>query len=121
MVIKVAIDFTGSNGSPSEPDSLHYLIPSGRLNQYQQAIVSIGSILQDYDTDKMFPVYGFGGMLVGEPVSHCFPIYERYVAVKALVCTSMCRIMNVLHNLVHCPSILLELLNAFGNRFQLLY
>ncbi|CAN0566271.1 unnamed protein product, partial [Ectocarpus sp. 12 AP-2014] len=69
-----AIDFTGSNGSPSHPQSLHYLDPSGRLNQYQQAIWSIGHILQDYDSDKMFPVYGFGGRINGQPVSHCFPI-----------------------------------------------
>ncbi|CAM9104353.1 unnamed protein product [Pylaiella littoralis] len=71
-----AIDFTGSNGSPSHPQSLHYIDPSGRLNQYQQAIWSIGHILQDYDSDKMFPVYGFGGRVGTQPVSHCFPIYR---------------------------------------------
>eukprot|EP00752_Nemacystus_decipiens_P006392 g5760.t1 len=69
-----AIDFTGSNGDPSHPQSLHYIDPSGKLNQYQQAIWSIGHILQDYDSDKMFPVYGFGGRVSGQPVSHCFPI-----------------------------------------------
>eukprot|EP00903_Cladosiphon_okamuranus_P012541 g11743.t2 len=69
-----AIDFTGSNGDPSHPQSLHYSDPSGKLNQYQQAIWSIGHILQDYDSDKMFPVYGFGGRVYGQPVSHCFPI-----------------------------------------------
>ena len=75
----MAIDFTGSNGLPTHPTSLHYIDPSGRLNQYQQAIVSIGNILQDYDSDKMFPVYGFGGKRGGAPVSHCFPIYNRRV------------------------------------------
>ncbi|CAM9640078.1 unnamed protein product [Scytosiphon promiscuus] len=69
-----AIDFTGSNGDPSHPQSLHHIDRSGRLNQYQQAIWSIGHILQDYDSDKMFPVYGFGGRVNHQPVSHCFPI-----------------------------------------------
>jgi hypothetical protein len=35
----VAIDFTGSNGDPHSPGTLHYLDPSGRLlNQYEDAI-----------------------------------------------------------------------------------
>jgi Copine len=49
----------GSNGDPSSDSSLHYLDPSHRvLNQYQQAILNIGSILEEYDSDKRFPVYG---------------------------------------------------------------
>lgn len=35
------------------------------------------SILQNYDDDKMFPVYGFGGIVPGSPentVSHCFAL-----------------------------------------------
>jgi len=43
------------------------------LNEYQKAILSIGEILQDYDDDNRFPVYGFGGSINGQ-VSHCFPI-----------------------------------------------
>ena len=34
--LSVAIDFTGSNGHPSQPSSLHYLGPN---NQYEAAIV----------------------------------------------------------------------------------
>lgn len=37
----VAIDFTGSNGVPHSPTSLHYMNPNAP-NQYQQAILSIG-------------------------------------------------------------------------------
>jgi hypothetical protein len=72
----VAIDFTGSNGNPATPGTLHYIDPRrSTLNEYQQAILSIGSILQAYDSDKKFPVYGFGGKVVpGGPVQHCFPI-----------------------------------------------
>lgn len=51
----VGIDFTGSNGNPSEKSSLHYYDPKKRdsLNQYQQAITAIGSILLNYDHDKL--------------------------------------------------------------------
>jgi hypothetical protein len=30
------------------------------MNPYQQAIHSVLSVLEPYDTDKMYPVYGFG-------------------------------------------------------------
>jgi len=79
----VAIDFTASNGAPSTPQSLHYQPPDlnfdGSLrtltdfNEYQQAIISIGQILQDYDSDQNFPLYGFGGAVNGQ-TSHCFPL-----------------------------------------------
>merc|ERR1719322_900443 len=59
----VAIDFTGSNGNPSDPRSLHYRDPSGRPNQYQTAIQAVGEIIQDYDSDKMFPALGFGARI----------------------------------------------------------
>ncbi|KAK6635208.1 hypothetical protein RUM44_000459 [Polyplax serrata] len=67
----IAIDFTGSNGNPSSPDSLHYI--SNQPNMYEQAIISVGSIIQDYDTDKQFPVLGFGARLPPDGrVSHEF-------------------------------------------------
>ena len=70
--LMVAIDFTASNGNPASQSSLHYCDPTGmRPNQYQTAIRAIGSILQEYDSDKRFPVFGFGGK-VGGRVSHCF-------------------------------------------------
>ncbi len=37
----------------------------------------MGTVVQDYDYDKMFPMYGFGGIPghMGIPqVSHCFPV-----------------------------------------------
>ncbi|CAA7026912.1 unnamed protein product [Microthlaspi erraticum] len=69
----VAIDFTASNGNPRLPDSLHYIDPTGRLNNaYQRAIVEVGEVLQFYDSDKRFPAWGFGARPIDIPVSHCF-------------------------------------------------
>lgn len=67
----VAIDFTGSNGHPENPQSLHYR--RGGINQYQHAINAVASIILQYDHDNCVPVYGFGGKLNGQ-VSHCFPL-----------------------------------------------
>ncbi|KAI4825429.1 hypothetical protein KUCAC02_021109 [Chaenocephalus aceratus] len=58
----VAIDFTASNGNPSQPTSLHYMSPY-QLNDYAMALRAVGEIIQDYDSDKMFPALGFGAKL----------------------------------------------------------
>mmetsp|Transcript_15894 Transcript_15894/g.20170 ORF Transcript_15894/g.20170 Transcript_15894/m.20170 type:complete len:612 (-) Transcript_15894:99-1934(-) len=72
MQLCVAIDFTGSNGDPRKPGTLHYLAPDGRtMNDYEKAISAIGGILADYDTDKKFPVWGFGAKYSGQ-VYHLF-------------------------------------------------
>jgi len=74
MNFVVAIDFTGSNGNPTQPSSLHYIHPQ-RPNQYSLAIQSVGGIIQDYDTDRMFPTYGFGARLPPSgQVSHNFAV-----------------------------------------------
>ncbi|MEE6508419.1 hypothetical protein FKM82_021133 [Ascaphus truei] len=44
----VGIDFTGSNGDPKSPDSLHYISPTG-VNEYLTAIWCVGTVVQDYD------------------------------------------------------------------------
>ncbi|KAL4648920.1 RNA-binding protein 12-like [Arapaima gigas] len=70
----VGIDFTGSNGDPRSPDSLHYMSPNG-LNQYLTAIWSVGQVVQDYDSDKLFPAFGFGAQIPPNfQVSHEFPL-----------------------------------------------
>jgi hypothetical protein len=69
-----AIDFTASNGDPMNPQSLHY-IQEGRFNQYEACICAVGSIICPYDTDQLFPVFGFGGGIGPQrQVSHCFPL-----------------------------------------------
>ena len=71
-----AIDYTLSNGDPKSPGSLHYW---GReMSEYAKAILSVGTILNEYDADKNYPVFGFGGEPNIESLprgtSHCFPI-----------------------------------------------
>ena len=68
-----AIDYTASNRDPRDPRSLHYLRTDGMMNQYETCIYSVGSVLCPYDSDQLFPVYGFGGKINGV-VNHCFPL-----------------------------------------------
>jgi hypothetical protein len=77
----VAIDFTGSNGIPSSPSSLHYLNPT-KPNEYQLALNGIWQILENYDSDKRIPAFGFGAKprfpgFTQSTVSHCFPLSGR--------------------------------------------
>lgn len=68
-----AIDFTGSNGEPTNYGSLHFV--SREPNQYQQALQASSTIISYYDSDKKFPVYGFGAQYKSDQscvVSHCF-------------------------------------------------
>ncbi|XP_021907197.1 protein BONZAI 3-like [Carica papaya] len=66
-----------SNGNPRNPDSLHYIDPSGSLNSYQQAIMEVGEVIEFYDSDKNFPAWGFGGRMIDGTVSHCFNLNGR--------------------------------------------
>jgi len=68
----IAIDFTASNGDPRQSSSLHYNNPY-QPNQYQRALTAVGEIIQDYDSDKLFPALGFGARLPPDGhVSHEF-------------------------------------------------
>ncbi|NXA40062.1 CPNE9 protein, partial [Eudromia elegans] len=70
----VAIDFTASNGLPSQPTSLHYASPY-QLSAYALALKAVGEVIQDYDSDKLFPAYGFGAKLPPDgKISHQFPL-----------------------------------------------
>jgi len=70
--LSVAIDFTGSNGNPMEPGTLHSLHPHSQTrNDYEKVILSLGTILGHYDSDQMYPLWGFGAKY-GGVVRHCF-------------------------------------------------
>ena len=69
------MQWTASNGDPQSSDSLHHIDPTGlRPNQYQRAIDAVGNIIEDYDSDKAFPVLGYGARLppTYDQVSHLF-------------------------------------------------
>lgn len=53
----VAIDFTASNGEPTDVRSLHYLSPMGP-NNYEIALRSVGEIIQSYDSAQLYPAFG---------------------------------------------------------------
>jgi len=66
-----AIDFTASNGVPTSSTSLHFI--SSVPTFYEQALQSVGYVIQDYDSDKQFPVLGFGAKIPPHgQVSHEF-------------------------------------------------
>eukprot|EP00730_Choanoeca_flexa_P018556 TRINITY_DN9027_c0_g1_i3.p1 TRINITY_DN9027_c0_g1~~TRINITY_DN9027_c0_g1_i3.p1 ORF type:complete len:601 (+),score=121.86 TRINITY_DN9027_c0_g1_i3:107-1909(+) len=69
----IAVDFTASNGDPATPQSLHYCNPHS-YNAYQQAIMAVGSIIQDYDSDKLYPCFGFGAKAPDGRVLHEFSL-----------------------------------------------
>uniref|UniRef100_A0A8C7C5Z3 Copine-2 n=1 Tax=Oncorhynchus kisutch TaxID=8019 RepID=A0A8C7C5Z3_ONCKI len=87
IMFTVGIDFTASNGNPREASSLHFINPLGS-NEYLSAILAVGQIIQDYDTDKMFPALGFGAQLppdwkvsvegIAQAYSVCLPHIRFY-------------------------------------------
>ena len=83
----MAIDFTGSNGDPRSPQSLHYLNPR-QPNEYVSALRSVGEVCQDYDSDKLFPALGFGARIPPSfAVSHEFPLNFNF---QNPFCNGMC-------------------------------
>jgi hypothetical protein len=73
--LSIGIDFTGSNGDYRDNGSLHYL-DQMKMNLYESAIYECGKILANYDSDQVYPVYGFGAVVPGidKQTNHCFPL-----------------------------------------------
>lgn len=73
--LSCAIDFTASNKDIVFSDSLHFQHQNGNLNQYEQALLSVGRVVEPYAMDQQFAVFGFGAKplhLGSNQVSHCF-------------------------------------------------
>ena len=66
--LEIAVDFTLSNGVPTECFSLH-----SDNGEYLQAIEAVGSVVEPYDYDGLISLLGFGGRYQGS-TSHCYPI-----------------------------------------------
>ena len=77
----VAIDFTGSNGYPDTPTSLHYI--STNSNSYETAIRNCGNIIAYYNYNQLFLAFGFGGIFCydkkkdNQEVNHCYPLNKN--------------------------------------------
>jgi len=72
MSLGVAIDFTSSNGEPTNPNSMHY-VDGPEPNDYEHAIRACGSIVCHYDSDQLYQVYGFGAVIPPNVnTNHCF-------------------------------------------------
>uniref|UniRef100_A0A3Q4H5Q5 Copine Va n=1 Tax=Neolamprologus brichardi TaxID=32507 RepID=A0A3Q4H5Q5_NEOBR len=72
--IRVTLTSLFLKGNPSQSTSLHYMNPY-QMNAYAMALKAVGEIIQDYDSDKMFPALGFGAKLPPDwRVSHEFPL-----------------------------------------------
>jgi hypothetical protein len=69
MNLIIGVDFTGSNGNPASPSSLHYIHSAN--NQYMSAIFEVSQIMLNFDTDKQVPLFGFGA---------CLPHYSKQVS-----------------------------------------
>jgi hypothetical protein len=71
--LNIGIDFTKSNKPPEDENSLHSIANKEQKNPYEKAILDCGKILEYYDYDLLFPVYGFGAVVKNE-TSYCFHI-----------------------------------------------
>ena len=72
--MSVAIDYTASNGDPTDPNSLHHYDLNGK-NQYEIAMEQVGKVLETYAYHKKFMAFGFGGKRDDNAgVSHCFEL-----------------------------------------------
>lgn len=72
--LMVGVDYTGSNGDPRTPTSLHSCADLNR-NEYLQALRAVGSILLEYcgSQHANVPFFGFGGAVNGQ-TRHIFPV-----------------------------------------------
>merc|ERR1712176_1694380 len=108
----VAIDFTGSNGDPRKPGTLHCL---HEWNDHEKAINATLTILEKYDTDKKYPVLGFGAKY-GGVVRHlfqCGPTAEAHgvqgviAAYKSVFSTGL---------IMSGPTVFTEVIDTAANR-----
>lgn len=103
----IAIDFTASNGDPSKKGTLHFC-DSMEPNEYETAIRSVGDILASYDTDQLFPVFGFGAKLPPDysTPSHLFSLTEDAIVPDAVqsqdqFCYTIDGVLNAYRNALY--------------------
>ncbi|KAJ6241531.1 copine-8 [Anaeramoeba flamelloides] len=62
LSIAIGVDFTISNGQPNIPKSLHYINPPN-YNQYEQTIVTLCEVLNQYTKTDKIAAFGFGAKI----------------------------------------------------------
>lgn len=86
LIASLTLSFPVWEGNPSQSTSLHYMNPY-QMNAYAMALKAVGEIIQDYDSDKMFPALGFGAKLPPDGrVSHEFPLVSKSLGSFELKC-----------------------------------
>ncbi len=66
---QIVVDFTGSNGNPSVPGTLHHLHPvmvgSSQImtTDYLDAIRHLYPLVEGYDSDKLIEFWGYGALI----------------------------------------------------------
>ncbi len=71
---QIVVDFTGSNGDPKIPSSLHHLAPvtssspfytpgCETMSEYMKAIKLLYNVVHGYDSDGMIPLWGYGALI----------------------------------------------------------
>jgi len=81
------------------------------LNAYALALRAVGEIIQDYDTDKLFPALGFGAKLPPDGhVSHEFPL------VRTIIFQSIMKVIKKVHACIlfvlKCTHVFVEYLSC---------
>ncbi|KAI6181151.1 VWFA domain-containing protein [Aphelenchoides besseyi] len=70
----IAVDFATNNGSPHDPDSLHYMHPN-IYSHYYKALADIASCVCPYDAQRRVSLVGFGAKVPPQwEFSQYFPL-----------------------------------------------
>lgn len=69
-----AFNFTCTKYDSKSCRTFHFMSEdTSQLNEYKKCIMSIGSVLTNYMTNKKYAVYGFG-VKMNKKINHCFPL-----------------------------------------------
>mmetsp|Transcript_52552 Transcript_52552/g.94325 ORF Transcript_52552/g.94325 Transcript_52552/m.94325 type:complete len:1146 (+) Transcript_52552:68-3505(+) len=117
--LNLGIDFTRSNLGQYNPESSHSMVHKDEDTAYATCIRALGEVIQTYDTDDMYPVYGFGAKI---PPSHsvcsnCFALTGDFFLpeVEGIdgILKAYHRALHVCH--LHGPSHLSEVVRLIAN------
>eukprot|EP00930_Biecheleria_cincta_P034173 TRINITY_DN23632_c0_g1_i1.p1 TRINITY_DN23632_c0_g1~~TRINITY_DN23632_c0_g1_i1.p1 ORF type:complete len:1172 (+),score=217.27 TRINITY_DN23632_c0_g1_i1:111-3626(+) len=117
--MNVAIDFTRSNLGQNNPASFHSMVHKEEDTAYATAIRALGEVIMTYDSDGMYPVYGFGAKI---PPSHsvcsnCFALtgdfFQPEVEGVEGILKAYRRALAVCH--LHGPTYLSEVIRLCAN------